>query len=68
MFSEALTPEELSARWKGRITVGTLANWRSRGYGPGFTKVGARVLYPLESVITWEKAQHNDPSVKETTP
>ncbi len=27
------------------VTVKTLANWRVRGYGPAFVKVGHRVAY-----------------------
>jgi hypothetical protein len=50
-----LTPNELAARYKGAITVRTLANWRSTGNGPRFTKVGGRVLYPVSAVQDWEK-------------
>jgi len=28
-----------------RLSVKTLANWRSRGVGPKFCRLGARVLY-----------------------
>lgn len=51
--SEHLTPEELAARWgKAR---GTLANWRSAGKGPGYTKIGKTILYPLKSVERFEQ-------------
>jgi len=56
-MSEYLTPNELAARYKGAITVRTLANWRSTGHGPRFTKIGGRVLYPVEAVNTWEKSR-----------
>lgn len=49
-----LTPAELSARWGGRITVRTLANWRSQGAGPPFTKVGGSILYPVDRLLDWE--------------
>lgn len=49
-----LTPNELSDRWKGRISVRTLSNWRSAGTGPRFTKTGGRILYPLHEVTAWE--------------
>lgn len=52
-----LTPQELAGRYKGQITVRTLANWRSTGNGPKFTKVGGRVLYPLEAIVEWEKSR-----------
>lgn len=56
-MTEYLTPQELAARYKGSITVRTLANWRSTGHGPKFTKIGGRVLYPLDAVIEWEKSR-----------
>lgn len=54
---EYLTPVELVARYKGAITIRTLANWRSSGDGPAYTKVGGRVLYSAESVMNWERAR-----------
>lgn len=54
---EYLTPVELVDRYKGTITIRTLANWRSTGDGPAYTKVGGRVLYPVKSVIEWESAR-----------
>lgn len=55
--AEYLTPAELVARYRGTITVRTLANWRSTGEGPRYTKVGGRVLYPVQGVIEWEAAR-----------
>jgi len=49
-----LTPSELSQRWGGRITVRTLANWRSSGSGPPFTKIGGAILYDANRVNDWE--------------
>lgn len=54
--TEYLTPTELSKRWSGAVTTGTLANWRSKGQGPAFAKFGSRVRYPLANVVEWEKA------------
>lgn len=53
-MSNFLTPKEVSDRYKKKITERTLANWRSSGEGPRFTKIGGRVLYSLDSVIEWE--------------
>jgi hypothetical protein len=50
-----LTPEELKARYCGRISLKTLANWRSTGGGPSFTKVGSRVFYRLPDILDWER-------------
>lgn len=49
-----LTPEEVVARFEGKITVRTLANWRSQGVSPPYTKCGGRILYPLAELIQWE--------------
>jgi hypothetical protein len=55
MSKQYLTPEELSARYGGRISVRTLSNWRSgAGCGPKFCRIGGRVLYPLNEVENWE--------------
>lgn len=54
MNTQYLTPQEVSGRYKGQISIRTLANWRSSGDGPAFTKIGGRVLYPLEKVMEWE--------------
>lgn len=49
------TPEELVERYKCQVTVRTLANWRSAGTSPPFTKIGGRILYPVQDLIEWEK-------------
>lgn len=49
-----LTPAEVSARWNGAVSVGTLANWRSAGRGPAFQKFGTRVRYPAAGLEQWE--------------
>lgn len=52
-----LTAEELVERYRGKITAGTLANWRSRREGPNFVKIGGKVLYATRDVISWELAR-----------
>jgi hypothetical protein len=52
-----LTPAELSARFGNKIKESTLANWRSRGKGPPYTRIGGRILYRLDDVIAWERAR-----------
>lgn len=46
------TPKELSERFK--IHPGTLANWRLRGFGPRYKKIGRAVRYPAKAVLDWE--------------
>lgn len=49
------TPEELVERYKSQVTVRTLANWRSAGTSPPFTKIGGRILYPVKELLEWEQ-------------
>lgn len=49
-----LTPEQVSQRLAGRISVRTLANWRCLGTGPRFTRIGGRILYSMRAVEDWE--------------
>ena len=56
MNCDFFTPQDLHNHWCGRISLGTLANWRSTGSGPSFTKIGGAILYPREAVFNWERA------------
>ena len=49
------TPDELSERYGFKITIRTLANWRSSGVSPPFTKIGGRILYPAKHLYEWEQ-------------
>lgn len=55
MDAQYFTPADLVARYMGKVSERTLANWRSAGTSPPFTKIGGRILYPIEGVIDWEK-------------
>lgn len=48
-----LLPKEAAERL--RTTTGTLSNWRVRGQGPRFIKVGRKVLYPVAELEAWER-------------
>ena len=50
-----LTDEEVSERYRGEITVGTLRNWRAMRVGPAFVKVGKSVLYPVDELDAWDQ-------------
>lgn len=54
-WREFLTTEEVAE--KLRKPVGTLRQWRHRGYGPRGFKVGNTVLYRRTVVDTWIAAQ-----------
>jgi hypothetical protein len=50
-----LTPEEVSERYRGEISVGTLRNWRVARIGPTFIKIGKAVLYPVDELDAWDR-------------
>ncbi|RTM08856.1 MAG: DNA-binding protein [Hyphomicrobiales bacterium] len=49
-----LTAEEVSERYRGSISVGTLRNWRAMRIGPPYIKIGKAVLYPIEELEMWD--------------
>ncbi|GAB2721744.1 MULTISPECIES: AlpA family transcriptional regulator [unclassified Arthrobacter] len=55
MESELLTPAELAA--KLHKTAPALAQWRYRGMGPKFVKLGSGVRYRASDVEAWLDAQ-----------
>lgn len=57
MDEQYLTPHEVSARYKGQISIKTLANWRVKKIGPTWTKIGGRILYRLDHILAWEKGR-----------
>ncbi|AZO68009.1 DNA-binding protein [Mesorhizobium sp. M6A.T.Cr.TU.016.01.1.1] len=50
-----LTPDEVSERYRGEISVGTLRNWRSLRIGPSFIKIGKAILYPSPELDLWDQ-------------
>lgn len=50
-----LTDEDVVARYRGRITLGTLRNWRALKIGPPYLKVGKAVLYSRSALQAWDK-------------
>jgi hypothetical protein len=46
--------EGLAERWD--TTTKTLANWRNRGQGPSYVKIGGAVRYALSDVVAYEAA------------
>ena len=50
-----LTAKEVSDRYRGGISVGTLRNWRAMRIGPTFVKVGKAVLYPINELDAWDQ-------------
>ncbi|MGH6950672.1 MAG: DNA-binding protein [Vitreimonas sp.] len=52
---DLLTDEEVVARYRDRITLGTLRNWRALKIGPPYIKVGKAVLYSRTTLQAWDK-------------
>ena len=50
-----LTAEEVSERYRGTISLGTLRNWRAKRIGPAYVKLGKAVLYPIEELDMWDQ-------------
>lgn len=61
---ELLTDEEVSARYRGRISVGTLRNWRTLKIGPAYVKVGKAVLYRRAALKAWDEKNTVDCGAK----
>ena len=49
-----LTQKEPARRWA--ISHRTLERWRWTGEGPDYLKLGGRVIYRLEDIMTFEAA------------
>ena len=50
-----LTTDEVSQRYRGQISAGTLRNWRTQRVGPPYIKIGRSVLYPVQGLEEWDK-------------
>lgn len=59
-----VTPTELATELG--IPVKTLAEWRSRGLGPAYVKVGRHVRYRREAIDDWEAKQTRQPAGEAT--
>ena len=48
-----LNQRQLAERWS--ISQRTLERWRAIGNGPIFLKIGGRVVYRIEDILTYEE-------------
>lgn len=59
-MNEFLTPQQLAERWS--MSVGTLQNWRVKGKGPRYIKLGkgraGKVLYRLDDIVELENQSY----------
>jgi predicted site-specific integrase-resolvase len=50
-----LTPDEVAQ--KLQVHRNTLANWRSKGVGPTYTRIGGAIRYTDEAVLAYVSAR-----------
>ena len=62
---DILTEADLAKRWRGKVSITTLGNWRRQGKGPAYFKPGdgksSAVLYRLADVMAFEAMQSTIP-------
>lgn len=58
--SDLLDVNEVSKLY--RVASQTLANWRCRGGGPPFTKLGRSVYYSKRDVDAWVESNKRNPA------
>jgi predicted DNA-binding transcriptional regulator AlpA len=54
-IANVLTPDEISTSYK--ISKRTLENWRRKGSGPPWIRLGRQVRYPRSGFEAWINAQ-----------
>jgi hypothetical protein len=54
-----LSQVQLARRW--HLSPRTLERWRWLGQGPAFLKLGGRIVYRLDDVEAFERAQRRTP-------
>jgi hypothetical protein len=55
-----LDQTELARRW--RMSARTLERWRWLKIGPPYLKIGGRIVYSVDDIEAFEKAQRRTPS------
>jgi hypothetical protein len=55
-----LNQEQLARRWS--LSGRTLERWRWLNQGPGYLKIGGRVVYRLEDVESFEASRSKNPT------
>lgn len=64
MTKRYLSTKLMVERYNGGVSLKTLANWRSNGNGPPYTKIGGCVMYPVDELEEWEARRTMKPLVK----
>ena len=45
--------EQEASRYLGGVSVHTLRQWRSKGTGPVYLRIGTRVIYDIKGLDAW---------------
>jgi hypothetical protein len=45
--------EQEASRYLGGLSIHTLRQWRSKGNGPDYLRVGTRIIYDLKDLDIW---------------
>ena len=53
MTLEMITSVQLAKRWD--MNLSTLRQWRWRGYGPSYLKIGKKILYRMQDIEAFEQ-------------
>ena len=40
-----------------KLATGTLQNWRTRGGGPPYIRIGGRIVYDREATLAWARSK-----------
>jgi hypothetical protein len=51
-----LTIGEVVERYRRQISDGTLRNWRMKGIGPSYVKLGKAIVYRVVDLESWERS------------
>lgn len=62
-FETRLLSEREASAHLGPVSVRTLQDWRMRGIGPAYTKLGRRVAYDIADLDAFKMAGRVEPKV-----
>lgn len=60
-FTSRRISEQEAAKYLGPVQVRTLQDWRIRGVGPRYIKLGKRVAYDVADLDAYLQAQRVEP-------
>lgn len=63
MRKDLLTEDQVLSRWDGLVTKIALRNWRYRGKGPAYVKLGRFVYYKQDDIEAFERQTHRQTNV-----